>query len=200
MTNLVRVLYGRRAALELVDLVRFPRPDPVPRWVPREVVEAVLAQITPGTKTEARLRLMHWTGMRPSQMGRLEIEDFRLDEPIPYVVVPRGKFGRLAAVPLVEEGLAAALDFIERRTWGAWSCSSANKLLAAAATAAGVEPFTVYQIRHSFSAALRRAGVDVADIQELYGHTDPRTTKIYAPPWLPRHLEAIGRLRPAKSA
>ena len=33
------------------------------------------------------------------------------------------------------------------------------------------------------------------DIQELYGHTDPRTTKIYAPPWLPRHLEAIGRLR-----
>ena len=51
-------------------------------------------------------------------MGRLRIEDFRLDGPIPYVVVPRGKFGRLAAVPLVEEGLAAAVDFIERRAWG----------------------------------------------------------------------------------
>ena len=41
----------------------------------------------------------------------------------------------------------------------------------------------------------RYTGVDVADIQDLYGHVDPRTTKIYAPPWLPRHLEAISRLR-----
>ena len=195
ITNLVKVLYGRRAALDLIDLVRFDRPDPVPRWLPREHVEAVLARLNPGTKTEVRLRLLHWTGMRPSQMGRLQLEDFRLEEPIPYVVVPRGKGGRLAAVPLVEEGLRAARDFIDRGAWSAWSCPSANKLLAAAAKKAAIEPFTVYQIRHSFSSALRRAGVDVADIQELYGHTDPRTTKIYAPAWLPRHLEAIGRLR-----
>ena len=105
----------RRAALELVDLIRFRRPDPTPRWVPRARIETVLARLPLGTKTRPRLRLLHWTGMRQSQMGRLRIEDFRLDEPIPYVVVPCGKFGRLAAVPLVEEGLAAALDFIERR-------------------------------------------------------------------------------------
>ena len=38
-------------------------------------------------------------------MGRLQADDFRLDEPIPYVAVPRGKSGRLAAVPLVPENV-----------------------------------------------------------------------------------------------
>ena len=34
--------------------------------------------------------------MRPSQMGRLRPKDFRLDEPTLFMVVPRGKGGRLA--------------------------------------------------------------------------------------------------------
>ena len=168
---------------------------PVPRWIPRAIIESVLAQLAPRTKTEARLRLLHWTGMRPSQMGRLHREDFRLHEPIPYVAVPRGKGGWLAAVPLVAEGVAAARDFIERDAWGAWSCPSANKLIVAAAKRAGVEPFTVYAIRHAFAAGLRHTGSDAADIQDLYGHTDPATTKIYASPQLAKHAAAIERLR-----
>ena len=57
------------------------------------------------------------------------------------------------------------------------------------------QPFAVYQIQHSFSAALRQTGADVADIQDLYGHTDPEVTQIYAPPTLAKHLSAIERLR-----
>ena len=195
LTNLVKVLYGRRASSDFIDLVRFARPDPVPRWIPRAMIESVLAQLAPRTKTEARLRLLHWTGMRPSQMGRLHREDFRLQEPIPYFAVPRGKGGRLAAVPLVAEGATAARDFIACEAWGAWSCPSANKLIRAAAKRAGVEPFTVYAIRHAFAAGLRHTGSDVADIQDLYGHTDSATTKIYAPPQLAKHAAAIERLR-----
>ena len=90
LTNLVKVLYGRRAAAGLVDIVRFRLPAPLPRWLDRSHIADVLTQLTPGSKTAVRLRLMHWTGMRPSQMGRLRAEDFRLDEPTPYVVVPRG--------------------------------------------------------------------------------------------------------------
>ncbi len=195
LTNLVKVLYGRRASVDLIDLVHFPKPDPMPRWIPRATIESVLAQLAPRTKTEARLRLLHWTGMRPSQMGRLRRDDFRLDAPIPYVAVPRGKGGRLAAVPLVGDGLAAARDFIAREAWGAWSCPSANKLIAAAAARAGAEPFTVYQIRHAFAAGLRQTGSDVADIQDLYGHTDAATTTIYAPPQLAKHAAAIKRLQ-----
>ena len=195
LTNLVRVLYGRRAAVELIDLVRFAPAPPRPRWIDRRHIADVLARLTPGSMTRVRLELMHWTGMRPSQMGRLRVEDFRLDDPIPCVAVPRGKGGRLAAVPLVPEGIAAAHAFLEARAFGPWSRGSANKALRAAARRAGRALFTVYQIRHSFAAGLRRAGTDVADIQDLYGHTRPETTKIYAPPELAKHRTAMERLR-----
>ena len=195
LTNLVKVLYGRRAAAALVDVVRFPMPPPRPRWLERSHIAGVLAELTPGSRTAVRLRLMHWTGMRPSQMGRLRREDFRLDEPTPFVVVPRGKGGRLAAIPLVGDGLAAAREFVAAGAYGAWSCASANKALAAAARRAGLPAFTVYQIRHTFATGLRRTGSDVADIQDLYGHTNPETTMIYAPPQIAKHAAAIERLR-----
>ncbi len=195
LTNLVRVLYGRRSAGELVDLVRFPPAPPRPRWIDRQHIADVLSQLTPGSMTRVRLELMHWTGMRPSQMGRLRAEDFRLDEPIPYVAVPRGKGGRLAAVPLVPEGISAARAFLDSGAFGPWSRGSANKSLRAAARRAGRAPFTVYQIRHSFASGLRRAGTDVADIQDMYGHTRPETTMIYAPPELAKHRAAMERLR-----
>ena len=40
-------------------------------------------------------------------------------------------------------------------------------------------------------------GIGVADIQDLYGHTDPETTMIYAPPRLQKHVDAIARLERA---
>lgn len=89
-SNLVRVVYARRASFGLLDLVRFAPPPPRPRWVDRRHTAAILAQLEPGSVTRVRLELMHWTGLRPSQMGRLQADDFRLDEPIPYVAVPRG--------------------------------------------------------------------------------------------------------------
>ena len=195
LTNLVNVLYGRRAAAEFVDLVRFPLPPPTPRWIDRRHIADVLGQLSPRSKTHARLQLMHWTGMRPSQMGRLRQADFRLAEPVPFVAAPRGKRGKLAAIPLIGEGLDAARDFIARDAFGPWSCPSANKAIRAAACAQPQpDPFTVYQIRHSFAAGLRRTGSDVADIQDLYGHTNPETTMIYAPPQLAKHAAAIKRL------
>ena len=199
VTNLVRVLYGRRSAADFVDLVRFTREPLPPRWTDRSHISAVLAHLTPGSMTEVRLRLMHWTGMRPSQMGRLRRDDFRLDDAIPFVVVPRGKSGRLASIPLVEEGLDAVRDFLAREAFGSWSCPSANKALARAAREARRPAFTVYAIRHSFAAGLRRTGADVADIQDLYGHTNPSTTVIYAPPDLDKHQAAIARLRVLES-
>ena len=195
LIHLVRLLYGRRAAVDLIDLVRFPPAPPKPRWVPRTHIDAVLAHLAPSSKTRVRLELMHWTGMRPSQMGRLTRADFHLQEPIPYVSVPRGKRGRLAAVPLVDEAVAAGRAFIEREAFGPWSTPSANKAIRTAARKAKLEPFTVYQIRHSFATWLRHAGADLADIQDLYGHTDPTTTRIYAAPTLAKQRDAIRRLR-----
>ena len=76
-----------------------------------------------------------------------------------------------------------------------WSTQSANKAIQAAARKAQRQPFTVYQIRHSFATWLRHAGADLAVIQDLYGHTDAATTGIYASPTLAKQRDAIQRLR-----
>ena len=47
--------------------------------------------VEPRTKLRARLQLMQWTGMRPSQMERLTPEDFKLDAEIRTWLWPRAK-------------------------------------------------------------------------------------------------------------
>ena len=195
LANLVKVLYGKRAWAEMADLQRF-RPDPPkPRWVDREHVEDVLGQLQKGTKTAARMWLLHWTGMRASQLERLTIDDFRFDEDVPYVAIPRGKKGKLSIVPLAQEGLAAAHAFIDIDAFGTWSRGSANRMLETAAERANRKPFTLHQIRHSFAAALRRSGTDLADISDMMGHTNPEVTQIYAPTDLEKLERSIQRLR-----
>ena len=122
---------------------------------------------------------------------------FHLNHKVPHVVSPRAKNGKVAAIPVLEDGLRAALQFIKMDAFGKWRTEPANRALAKAAERAGRKPFTTYQIRHSFATGLRQSGADVADIQDTYGHTNPETTKIYAPAALEKHQKAIGRLRAA---
>ena len=140
LMHLVRVVYGRRPAIGLEDLVRFPLPLPRPRWVDRAHIDAVLERLSPRTKTSARLRLMHWTGMRPSLMDRLQRADLHLADTVPYVSVPRGNGGRLAAIPLVDDALPAVQDFLALDAFGPWSTQSANKAIQAAARQAWRPP------------------------------------------------------------
>ena len=193
--NLVRVLYGKRAASGLSDVVTFPKADPKARWVPREHIAAVLAHLEPESMLQTRLMLLHWTGMRPSQMCRLNRQSFRLDHKVPHVVVGRAKRGKTAFIPLLGDGMGVALRYIATNAFGKWRTEKANKALAKAAEAAGLPKFTTYQIRHSFANGLRESGTDLADIQKLYGHMNAKTTERYAPPHLEKHQKAIERLQ-----
>ena len=195
--NLVRELYGRRAAGGLSDLVTFPKAAPKPRWLDRADIVEVLGQLEPGSKLSAQLRLMHWTGMRPVQVGLLTPDHFHLNHKVPHIVVPAAKLGRTAVIPLLEDGLRIAREFIEIDAFGKLKTGPANRALTKAAKKVGRERFTTYQIRHSFASGLRQSGADIADIQDMYGHTNPETTKIYAPAALEKHQKAIGRLRAA---
>ena len=78
----------------------------------------MLAGIPAGSVTRVRLDLMHWTGMRPSQMGRLRAEDFRLDEPIPYVADIQDLYGHTwpeTTMIYTPPELAKHLAALERR-------------------------------------------------------------------------------------
>ena len=95
LMNLVRVLYGGRAASGLSDLVTFEKAPAKPRWLDRAVIAQVLTHLEPGSKLRIRLELMQWTGMRAAQMGRLRRVNFRLDSDVPNVIVGEAKKRRI---------------------------------------------------------------------------------------------------------
>jgi integrase len=172
------------------SVVRFREPPDAPRHVPLDRIDACLALCSGVTKI--RLTLLRWTGMRPSQMARLTVESFRPDR----VIVPAGKGGRVIVAPLVcDDAKRAAAAFVAcKAAFGKWSNSSARKMLHAAAEKVGVDPFSVYAIRHSWAYGLRESGADLADVSVLLGHRSLTTTKRYAPTVDAKLVAAVKRM------
>jgi integrase len=49
-----------------------------------------------------------------------------------------------------------------------------------ACKAAGIEDFSLHDLRHTFASHLRMHGADLHDLQKLLGHSDPRMTSRYS--------------------
>ena len=163
-----------------------PKPDSRPPHIIISVLDELwlrAAMNNRGWKTLARALVLAHTGMRPSQMMRLDpdlhIRSY-LDEDVPMVEVPSGKGGKTHWKPLTTDGVAAFRLFLHVGAPGPFSTSSFYKSWMLACKAAEVAPFNPYKLRHSYATLLRRAGADIADIQELLGHKSPKTTQRYA--------------------
>lgn len=163
-----------------------PKPDSRPPHIIISVLDELwlrAAMNNRGWKTLARALVLAHTGMRPSQMMRLDpdlhIRSY-LDEDVPMVEVPSGKGGKTHWKPLTTDGVAAFRLFLRVGAPGPFSTSSFYKSWMLACKAAEVAPFNPYKLRHSYATLLRRAGADIADIQELLGHKSPKTTQRYA--------------------
>lgn len=94
-------------------------------------------------------------------------------------------------MPRVDEAVTVARGFIDSDVFSARPTPSANRAIRSGVRKEHRAPFTKYRLRHSFKTWLRHAGADLADIQDLYGHTDPTTTKIYLAPALAKQRDAI---------
>lgn len=197
----------KRSGGPVEGAIRFTTPDSVAKALPLGIIDRALAQLA-GPRvyprcdghTSARLRLMRWTAARPSQIGRLVPASFDLASDVPAVTMGRGKRGRVVRIPLLAEAARqAAADFIAWNAFGRWSCPSANKSLALACVAANVPVFNLYVIKHSVASHLRQHA-DLADVQDVLGHTDAKTTAIYAPPVSRKQLEMFRTLEVSRAS
>jgi site-specific recombinase XerD len=59
---------------------------------------------------------------------------------------------------------------------------------------ADVTRFNPYKLRHSFATRLRREGADLADVQALLGHENPKTTARYAQVSVDKLITAVQRM------
>lgn len=184
---------GNREDYNPVRLVSRPsEPPPLDRHVPLEVVQKVLDALwlraglnNRGWSTLARALVLATTGIRPSQLERMDPALHIL----PYidgedrkVWVPSGKNGRAGFLPLFDESWRAFKLFVRVEAQGKFSKQSFYKSWMLACKQAEVKPFRPYSLRHTVATNLRATGADVADVATLLGHKDPKTTERYAAP------------------
>ena len=147
--------------------------------------------------------MMLETGMRPEEVFTIQKENVHLIKR--YLFVPSGKtrFAR-RNVPLTE----ATVEILKRRLAKAkgplffLTGEDPNKPLTTihnahlkALKASKVKPpFRLYDLRHTFGSRSAMAGVDLATLKELMGHSNISTTMRYVHPTPEHKLEAVRKL------
>ena len=188
LSQLYEVLDGRSSPNPVSGVKRLREPQAKPDGRSPETIQRVFAALATrvraqnrGWRTLARLKVIALTGMRHSQVMRLEPDHLYLDHDPPYVVVvDPGKDGEPHAKPLTPDGVEAFRLFAQVDAWGEFSQPSVYKSWKQACKDAEVPFFNPYKLRHSYATALRAQGMDLADVQELMGHKSAKTTQRYA--------------------
>lgn len=159
-----------------LDNVDVPKPDAqLPVSVKLETILAVEKKLRAGDpKTHARYMVQAAEGIRPVQMKRMTRDHLKLDEGL--VLVPAAK-GGLPAVHVLTDDMRAAWTLYDRAdAYGDYDSSEFAKAVRAAGWPDGVD---VYNTKHTFGIELAEQDVDNEDVQAWFGHTSPKTTKIY---------------------
>ena len=139
-------------------------------------------------KHRTLLSLVYACGLRIGEALTLRPADLRLAERLLYVRAAKGRKDR--RVPLAGK-IVELLDqyptaypckeyLFEGQKGGAYSYTSARQVMKRAVTKAGLPvKATLHTLRHSYATHLLQSGTDLRYIQEILGHTSPKTTMLY---------------------
>ena len=160
----------------------------LPQVLSRDEVVRLLSQAR-HPKHRALLMLLYSAGLRVGEVVRLRPED--LDGDRGMLRVRRGKGAKDRYTLLSARALDAVRVYCEAFPPGPWlfpgprrgrhySIRSVQRVVKSCATRAGIrKTVTAHTLRHSFATHLMESGTSLRLIQELLGHTTPRTTQIY---------------------
>lgn len=216
--SFVRFL-GRRRAID-ADPLKQVTPRRLSANLPKVLSEAEMQSLleapdtstTYGKRDRAMLELLYGSGLRVSELCRLDIGD--VDYSLGFVQV-LGKGGKQRLVPVGSmclDALGAYLDkarpalersnsslsvrrplFLNR--WGRrLGVRSVRRMLENYLLAAGIDPSRAspHTLRHSFATHLISGGADLRSVQDMLGHASVRTTQIYTHV-MPDHLREVYR-------
>jgi integrase/recombinase XerD len=179
----------------------------LPKYLNRDEVERLLAAPSAGKpagfRDRAMLELLYATGLRVTELCRLDISAVEQDLGVLRVIGKGNKqrivpFGQAAGEaverylthgrPLLLKGRASRFLFVTARG-SAMTRQAFWKLLRGHGRKAGIfRNLTPHVIRHSFATHMVEGGADLRSVQIMLGHADISTTQVYT------HV-ARGRLR-----
>jgi site-specific recombinase XerD len=166
-------------------------------------------QTVAAIRDAAMLAVLYGTGLRRSELVRLDIGDFDSDT---GVLTIRGKGKQARAAYVVEEARALLDGWLRVRGNSSGpmflpitksdhllskrlTCEGIAHVLAKRAGSAKVEHFSSHDLRRSFVTHLLDKGADLAVVQKLAGHRQISTTAIYDKRGEAAKLKAVELLR-----
>jgi len=170
----------------------------LPKYLNREEVERLLAAPPPdkptGLRDRAMLELLYATGLRVTELCRLELSAVERELGVLRVI---GKGNKQRVVPFGEsagetldrylgdgrprllKGRASRFMFVTARG-SAMTRQAFWKLLAGYGRQVGIfHNLTPHVVRHSFATHLVEGGADLRSVQIMLGHADISTTQVY---------------------
>lgn len=147
-----------------------------------------LLEATDNLKHKTLLSLIYSGGLRIGEALKLRKEDIDTNRMLIHIREAKGKKDRYTLLSksfleLLERyyGDYSPEEYIfEGQPSGMYTRSSAQKVLKRAIKKAGIDKrISLHSLRHSFATHLLENGTDIRYIQELLGHSSPKTTMIY---------------------
>jgi integrase/recombinase XerC len=168
-----------------------------------------------GKRDRAILELLYGTGMRVSELTKLNIRDVDFRNKMVRV---QGKRRKERVVPFGDPALHALLNYLsvrnaflqhapiaERESDALFLNYQGTRITTRSVgrmvdkyidICAGIHNISPHSLRHSFATHLLDSGADLRDIQELLGHARLSTTQIYTHVSMEKLIEVYDRTHP----
>ena len=177
----------KNISLDEFDIQRPRKERKLPTVLSKAEVKAVLDS-THNLKHRTLLSLIYSSGLRIGEALSLRLESIDFNRELIHVRSAKGKKDRITFLSksftsllriYLQQYRPAELIF-EGRSGEPYTQVSARQVLKKSLRLSGVKKgATLHTLRHSFATHLLESGTDLRYIQELLGHSSPKTTMIY---------------------
>lgn len=189
VTGAIKLFYSHffDHSMDVSQLDRPFREKVLPIVLSKAEVERIL-KAAGNIKHRAMLSLMYSCGLRRGELLALKINDLDKDRNLIRIIQGKGRKDRY--VPYSEKLKGILREYyaawkpkeylFEGQDGGKYSERSIAMVLEHAVKRSGVKKDVhLHTLRHSFATHLLEAGTDIRYIQEILGHSSPKTTMIY---------------------
>jgi integrase/recombinase XerD len=173
--------------IEITEIRRPKREKKLPVILSMDEVQRIINSAW-HLKHKTLLSLVYSGGFRISEALNLKIEDIDSDRMLIHIKSAKGKKDRYTLLSqkvllLLREYYLVyqpKIYLFNGETGGQYNSRSAQQALKNAVARAGIRKrVTMHCLRHSFATHLLEHGTDIRYIQNLLGHSSPKTTMIY---------------------
>lgn len=146
------------------------------------------------------LMFLALTGLRLGETRHLRLED--VDWSRKVITLRHTKNGKLRRVPVCDKAFVLLTEQRQHLGDEGWvfpgkgtdnPVAEPRRLQKRLCEAAGIPPFTIHEMRHTFATKLIESGADIHTVKDLLGHSTIKVTELYLHASPARYHEVVNR-------